>query len=516
MGLLFMCIVLLISGIVFIYRFYYIKERLEVSKFITLVFLFVVSICLLIISPRLFSLLLGWDGLGLVSYCLVIFYYNKKSNLSGLVTVLTNRFGDALIILRIVIILNYRTLNFFYQDLFYSYNLIHIFIFLGAITKSAQIPFSAWLPAAIAAPTPVSSLVHSSTLVTAGVYILIRLSPGLSFTISNMIFFFSLITSLIAGVSALGETDFKKIIALSTLSQLGVIIIVLRLGNYIFSFFHLITHALFKRLLFLAAGVVIHSSGGNQDLRKLGGSYKSIPYTRRILLIANLSLMGLPFLAGFYSKDILVELFLGELSNTFISLLIIFTLFLTRIYRLRLIYYGLGSNLQKIILFEESYRVEFSTFILRISGVVGGSLVIWCFISEPQRILSLEEKLFLFFLVFVIIHILFIINNYYPLIKKEFLTLKNFIIIMWNLQYITNFYRSSILLEESKTTLKLRDLGWTETTGPFFIKLIILNIRKTINVDQLKITFFILLIIVFFIVLYSSYLNKSLLLKIIL
>lgn len=179
---------------------------------------------------------------------------------------------------------------------------------VAAITKRAQIPFSAWLPAAIAAPTPVSALVHSSTLVTAGVYLLIRFSFILGETCSIFLLFISTITIFISGIVAVFEYDLKKIIALSTLRQLGIIIFAISLGLYNVAFFHLLTHALFKALLFLCAGVLIHGVGNTQDIRSFGALSLNYPVVTVCINLANLSLCGIPFLAGFYSKDLIVEL----------------------------------------------------------------------------------------------------------------------------------------------------------------------------------------------------------------
>lgn len=183
-----------------------------------------------------------------------------------------------------------------------------LFIVIAAITKRAQIPFSAWLPAAIAAPTPVSALVHSSTLVTAGVYLLIRFSPALNGSLEQKgLLLLARLTIFIAGLGANFETDLKKIIALSTLSQLGVIITILAIGWSDLAFFHLLAHALFKALLFICAGSIIHRVGDYQDIRVMGRMVKFIPLRVARINLANLALCGTPFLAGFYSKDLVLE-----------------------------------------------------------------------------------------------------------------------------------------------------------------------------------------------------------------
>lgn len=211
---------------------------------------------------------------------------------------------------------------------------------LAAITKSAQIPFSAWLPAAMAAPTPVSALVHSSTLVTAGVYLLIRFTSSYNIRfIHSCLLFLGCWTIFLAGVRANFETDLKKIIALSTLSQLGVMISILALGFRDLAFFHLLRHAIFKALLFMCAGSVIHSVGGWQDIRSIGGLVMFKPLRVILINLANLSLCGFPFLAGFYSKDVILEIAFCSPLNEICFYLYCVATGLTACYRFRLVYY---------------------------------------------------------------------------------------------------------------------------------------------------------------------------------
>jgi len=287
-SLLFGGLVTLISGSVLIYSTSYIRQDIFVRRFIRLVLLFVCSIILLIFRPNLISLLLGWDGLGVSSYLLVIFYQSRKSYNAGIVTALTNRMGDVGLLICLSLILSTGRWNFFfyiYRSSYIRYYFCLILI-LSACTKRAQMPFSSWLPAAIAAPTPVSALVHSSTLVTAGVYLIIRFNYLISFNI-NSIFLLTLggLTIIMAGLAALFEIDIKKIIALSTLSQLGVMIIILGGGFVSLSFFHLVSHAYFKAILFICAGILIHNIKDYQDIRGIGQGAVSIPFLRNIKIL---------------------------------------------------------------------------------------------------------------------------------------------------------------------------------------------------------------------------------------
>lgn len=255
-------------------------------------------------------------------------------------------------------------------------------IVLGAMTKRAQIPFSSWLPAAMAAPTPVSSLVHSSTLVTAGVYLIIRFYPSLSLYqgLFYFLFYVGVVTTLMAGLSALYENDLKKVVAFSTLRQLGLMFMGLGLTMPLLSFFHLITHALFKALLFICAGTIIHCMGNNQDMRLMGSLWLVIPVVCVSMNVANLALCGFPFVAGFYSKDLVVE------SSVYINLPFITVMFmvlrlvLTGAYSLRLSFFRLWGSYKGSALLsfnDESRITSFSLFPLLLGAVIGGRLFYW-------------------------------------------------------------------------------------------------------------------------------------------
>lgn len=266
-------VVLFISGSVLLFTSTYMGNDPFLPRFVFLVLLFVLSMCFLIFIPNLVTLLLGWDGLGLVSFLLVVYYQNHKSLGAGIITVLTNRIGDVIILLRIGWFLSQGHWNVLFLERDGLSCFIVFSIFVAGLTKRAQVPFSRWLPAAMAAPTPVSALVHSSTLVTAGVYLLVRFSDFL-FELPwfrSCLLVVSVLTMLMAGIRANVERDIKKVIALSTLSQLGVIMFSLSLGIVELTLFHLYTHALFKAILFLCAGSVIHRCQHVQDFRFLGG-----------------------------------------------------------------------------------------------------------------------------------------------------------------------------------------------------------------------------------------------------
>ena len=253
--------------------------------------------------------------------------------------------------------------------------LISFLVVLAAMTESAQIPFSSWLPAAMAAHTPVSALVHSSTLVTAGVYLLIRFSPSFSYWLNVILLLISGLTMFIAGLGANFEFDLRKIIALSTLRQLGFIIITISIGLSGLAFFHLLTHALFKALLFMCAGGVIRSIGDSQDIRFMGGLSVYMPFTSSSLMVSNFALCGMPFLAGFYSRDFILEMFSMRCINIFGFLLLFVSTGLTVCYSFHLFYFVLcgdfnfvpSSNMQEV-----NYNMVFGMIGLLVIFIFGG------------------------------------------------------------------------------------------------------------------------------------------------
>nr|YP_010415464.1 NADH dehydrogenase subunit 5 [Ziczacella heptapotamica]USC52154.1 NADH dehydrogenase subunit 5 [Ziczacella heptapotamica] len=381
---LFISVVLFISSMVVFYSMNYMGlYSYSSNRFLFLVILFVLSMLLMIISPNLLSILLGWDGLGLVSYCLVIYYNSMKSYLAGLITCLTNRLGDIGLLISISWMMSFGSWHFmFYLD-YLEYNLFYLVI-ISSFTKSAQIPFSTWLPAAMAAPTPVSSLVHSSTLVTAGVYLLIRFFNF--YVYQNFFFLFlSILTMFMSSFCANYEFDLKKIIALSTLSQLGLMMSSLFMGLVNLSFFHLLTHAMFKSLLFLCAGIFIYYMNDNQDIRVMGSVCNSMPFTTSCFNISNLALCGIPFLSGFYSKDMIVEFMMMQYSGLIFYLIFFICLGLTCSYSFRLFYYSMliNSKFKSHMLFSEEKNVmKLSIFFLTIFSVFFGCMTLWLMLID--------------------------------------------------------------------------------------------------------------------------------------
>lgn len=324
---------------------------------------------------------------------MVIYYQNEKSAAAGILTALSNRVGDAAILVAIGLIYTWGGFNFIFYSGVAGSELglsISMFVALAAITKRAQIPFSAWLPAAIAAPTPVRALVHSSTLVTAGVYLIIRFGGALLESgVSSYLLLIGSLTILIAGLGANFEYDLKKIIALSTLSQLGIIVRIVGAGLPELRFFHLLAHAIFKALLFICAGRVIHGVGEFQDIRAIGAVPHTLPAVAGYITICNLALCGAPFLAGFYSKDLILEtLFISNLSPVIFGIYCVATGLTVR-YTFRLIFYtGLGGwNLKTLgRLGEGSGIITRSIVALGTLAVCGGRTISWLILPAPNII----------------------------------------------------------------------------------------------------------------------------------
>nr|APX39711.1 NADH dehydrogenase subunit 5 [Cassida rubiginosa] len=406
-SLIFSSFVLLISSSVLIYSKEYMELDKNLNRFSNLVVLFLVSMVLMIFSPNLITILLGWDGLGLVSYCLVIYYQNIKSMNAGMLTVLSNRVGDVFLLLSIAWMFNFGSWNsFFYFDFVkndFSMFLVVSFVIIAGITKSAQIPFSAWLPAAMAAPTPVSSLVHSSTLVTAGVYLLIRFVDGFNSSMMMFMLYVSVLTMFMAGLVACFEFDLKKIIAMSTLSQLGLMMSVLFMGDLNLAFFHLLTHALFKALLFMCAGYMIHSSLNCQDIRFMGSMIYSMPVTFSYFIVCNFSLCGLPFLSGFYSKDLIVEFMIMSYMNLFIFVIYILSLGLTVIYSFRLMMYlikGSFNNFSLNVVSEVLNFMMVGMSVLIFFVVFSGSMMMWLMFNPYFICLPFYAKIIAMIVIF--------------------------------------------------------------------------------------------------------------------
>lgn len=469
-GIIFSTVVLFISRNVLIFSNLYIKEDKFINRFTILVLLFILSINLLVVTPHLIIILLGWDGLGIVSFILVIYYQNPKSLAAGIITALRNRVGDVFILISIALSLNSgHWFMFTIWESPLTNNTEIICIMLAAITKRAQIPFSRWLPAAIAAPTPVSALVHSSTLVTAGVFLLIRFYPFLhTFYLFNFILItISTITIIISGVCAFIEIDIKKIIALSTLSQLGLMILSLSLNIPNITFMHLVIHALFKALLFICAGVLINIHMHRQDIRWMGNLSNQLPLTRRAIVLASITMSGIPFLSAFYSKDIILEISINSINRAIIITTLYLSLIVTTIYRMRLLYSIVFTPIIRSPYYYLSDKFTSTpTINLSYITIFRGLIFSWL---NPNLIIS--PMPFIFILTPIILLIIGIILSilWLKVINQIKNNLLIFLSYMWFITPIRTQFILKIPFKYSKISLEIVDTSWLEYIGgPLF------------------------------------------------
>ena len=353
-------VVTFVSALVHIYSIGYMSHDPHKPRFMSYLSLFTFSMLALVVSDNFLQLFFGWEGVGLCSYLLIGFWYKKDSaNNAAIKAFIVNRIGDfGLAIAIFLIFLFFGTINF--EEIFQVTNLyvekklvffgfelnlitlICVFLFIGAMGKSAQFLLHTWLPDAMEGPTPVSALIHAATMVTAGVFLVVRCSPIFEYSQAalNLVAIVGMITALFAASVALVQNDIKKIVAYSTCSQLGYMFFAAGVGAYHVAMFHLFTHAFFKALLFLGAGSVIHAFKDEQDIRKMGGIRKKLPFTYIFMLIGTLALTGFPFLSGFYSKDAIIEF--AYLKNSslgnYVASVGILTAFLTSVYSWRLFF----------------------------------------------------------------------------------------------------------------------------------------------------------------------------------
>nr|YP_009917567.1 NADH dehydrogenase subunit 5 [Manayunkia occidentalis]QLM00886.1 NADH dehydrogenase subunit 5 [Manayunkia occidentalis] len=469
-GLFLSSIVLFISANVIHFASFYMSDEPFLKRFIILILLFVLSMNLLIYIPHFMMLLLGWDGLGITSFILVIYYQSPSSLGAGMITALTNRIGDVLILVSIGLCLNHSHWNIILMwENNYSF-VIMMLITIAAMTKSAQIPFSSWLPAAMAAPTPVSALVHSSTLVTAGVFLLIRFYPFLTqFKFFHLfLLMMATLTMIMAGMAALMESDLKKIIALSTLSQLGVMMTSIGLGLPTLALFHLMTHALFKALLFVCAGSIIHLNNHSQDLRLVGNLSLKMPFIMSCMISSNLALCGFPFMAGFYSKDLILEMSLFYNFNLLVVFFLILGTLLTAAYSIRflfLVWFFHNNHLPLHVLKDSKPDSLIPSLSLTLGAIMGGSAMNWMFltpVSEPFLLPTIKILPLMMSIMGGVIMALTITSTFMKLTNKFSL---NYFTSMWFLTPLSTQYMIFSPLKTSLLLFKNIDQGWNELLG---------------------------------------------------
>ena len=391
------CVVTFVSSLVHLYSTEYMSHDPHLPRFMSYLSLFTFFMIILITADNYVQMFVGWEGVGLCSFLLINFWFTRiQANKAAIKAMVLNRVGDFGLVLGIfTIFINYKAVDyatvfaltpFFVSDTYVLLNftlidLIGIFLFVGATGKSAQLGLHTWLPDAMEGPTPVSALIHAATMVTAGVFLITRSSPIYEYSpnILKLITVMGACTAFFAATVGLLQNDLKKVIAYSTCSQLGYMVFACGLSNYSVGVFHLVNHAFFKALLFLGAGSIIHAVADEQDMRKMGGLKTLVPFTYSMMVIGSLALIGFPFLTGFYSKDVILEVAYGKYSSQghFSYLLGSCGAFLTAFYSTRLIYLTFLSTpngYKKVICaaYDSSYQICISLAILSVPSMFIG------------------------------------------------------------------------------------------------------------------------------------------------
>lgn len=415
-------VVCLISSLVHLYSVEYMKYDVGFIRYMSYLSLFTFFMLILVTADNFLQMFIGWEGVGLSSYLLISFWYTRfLANKAAIKAMLVNRIGDLSLLLSLSILffffgtLKYSVIfalvsyfinmNFFFLGFYFNViNLIRFFLFLGAMGKSAQLGLHIWLPDAMEGPTPVSALIHAATMVTAGVFLVIRCSFLFEYA-NNVLIFMGLIgglTCFFSSIIGAFQFDIKKIVAYSTCSQLGYMFFACGMSNYNVSLFHLFNHAFFKALLFLSMGSIIHAMSDEQDFRRMGGLVNLLPFTYVMVMIGSLSLLAIPFLTGFYSKDMILEFTYARftLDGFFLYLLGIFAAFFTAFYSTRLLYWVFLSpvNFYRANLYfihEPNFYMWFPMFLLFFFSIFIGYIFSESFIGIGSSFFG--NSIFIFF-----------------------------------------------------------------------------------------------------------------------
>lgn len=517
--------VIIISSLVHVYSISYMSNDPHIQRFFSYLSLFTFMMIILVTANNYLLMFIGWEGVGVCSYLLVNFWYTRIfANQSSISAFLTNRVGDCLLTIGMFIIL-WSLGNLDYSLVFslapYINSSIITFIgiclLIGAMAKSSQLGLHVWLPMAMEGPTPVSALIHAATMVTAGVYLLIRSSPLIEYssTVLLICLWLGALTTVFSSIIGLFQQDIKKVIAYSTMSQLGMMVIAIGLSSYNIALYHLINHAFYKGLLFLGAGAVIHAVADNQDFRKYGGLISFLPLTYSVMLIASLSLVAFPFMTGFYSKDFILESAFGQYKINGISIYIIATIgaIFTTLYSVKVLYLTFlalpnGNKNSYFNAHEGNLFLSLPLIVLAIFSIFFGYITKDIFLglgsyffSDNSLFIHPKHEIFintefalptLYKILPLIFTILFsilaiIILELFPNILLKFKLSKfgyniygfsnqRFLVELFYNKYITN-----IVLNLGGLTTKILDKGSIELIGPFGMENLLLKISKNIS-----------------------------------
>jgi NADH-ubiquinone oxidoreductase chain 5 len=517
--------VLIVSSLVHVYSIGYMSHDPHNQRFFSYLSLFTFMMIILVTADNFLLMFVGWEGVGVCSYLLVSFWFTRiAANQSSLSAFLTNRVGDCFLTIGMFAMLwsfgnvDYSTI--FSLSSYYNENIIiltGICLLIGAMAKSSQVGLHVWLPMAMEGPTPVSALIHAATMVTAGVYLLMRASPLIEYssTVLLICLWVGAITTVFSSLIGLFQQDIKKVIAYSTMSQLGMMVIAVGLSSYNIALFHLVNHAFYKGLLFLGAGSVIHAVADNQDFRRYGGLKAFLPLTYSVMLIASLSLVAFPYMTGFYSKDLILESAYGQFcfSSVVIYFIAVIGAMFTTLYSVKVLYLTFLTNPNgPLINYKHAHEgdifMSLPLIILALFSIFFGYITKDLFIGLGTSLFQ-DNSIFIYPLheilietefavptLFKLLPLIFTISltfisiicsEFFPnlLIRFKFTRLGYTIFGFFNQRFLVelfyNTYITDVVLKLGGQTTKVIDKGAIEYIGPYGLELALTNLSRNIH-----------------------------------